>query len=100
MIKTFQTDSQGAFIEKDPGSTLDYSFDWTAWLATSAGDAIASSTWTNPGLTAGVATFAAGVTTVYLSGGVAGIIYTVTNTIVTTGGRTEKRSFRIIGKTQ
>jgi hypothetical protein len=76
---------------KDPSSTLDYGFDWTAWLTGS--EVISTSTWTVPtGLTKVTDEHANKTTTIWLTGGTKGQIYTVTNRIVTTGGRTEERS--------
>jgi hypothetical protein len=78
---------------KDPDAILDYAVDWSRWLA---GDAIAASTWFVPtGLTKATESNTATKATVWLSGGVAGQTYTVTNRITTTGGRTEDRSFTI-----
>ena len=39
----FRTDRLGAFIDKDPDATLDYSMDWSDWLA--QGDALATQEW-------------------------------------------------------
>lgn len=78
---------------KDPDEVLDYGFDWAAWLE---GDTITSSTWVVPvGLTKGSDTFDATSTTVWLSGGVSGSVYTVLNRVVTAGGRTAERALRI-----
>lgn len=80
-------------FKKDPNAVLDYSIDWTRWLA---GDQIATSQWQVPvGLTMITDTATTTKTTVWLSGGVAGQSYTVTNRITTTGGRTEDRSFTL-----
>lgn len=76
---------------KDPNAVLDYSVDWSRWLA---GDEISTSEWIVPaGLTKITDTMTTTKTTVWLSGGTADQSYTVTNRIVTTGGRTEDRSF-------
>jgi hypothetical protein len=78
---------------KDPNAVLDYSIDWSRWLA---GDEIATSEWTIPAPLAKVSdTKTTTKTTMWLSGGVAGQSYTVTNRITTIGGRTEDRSFLI-----
>jgi hypothetical protein len=78
---------------KDPHAVLDYTIDWTRWLA---GDQIATSAWLVPtGLTKVGDSKTASSATVWLSGGMAGQMYTVTNRITTTGGRTEDRSFTI-----
>lgn len=79
---------------KDPGSTLDYQIDWSAWLET--GDTIESSTWVVPaGLTEVSDSATDDATTVWLSGGTAGASYTVVNQITTTGGRITERSIEI-----
>jgi hypothetical protein len=76
---------------KDPDAVLDYSVDWTRWLA---GDQIATSTWTVPdGIEKTADTHAPDKTTIWLRGGTAGQSYSVTNRITTTGGRTDERSF-------
>lgn len=90
----FNKDSKGYWIEKDPGAELDYSMDWTAWLQ--AGETIMSSTWTvSAGMTKVSESSGASTTTVWLSGGVAGREYMVTNEIVTSAGRRDDRSFRL-----
>lgn len=94
-------------FQKDPNAILDYTVDWSAWLA--SGETISTSTWTaSTGIT--IATTPApsntGTTaTVWLSGGtvnggeelgVSGGIsqraYRVTNRITTSAGRTDDRS--------
>ena len=77
---------------KDPDATLDYLIDWSDWLDD---DTISTSTWTvADGITqeAG-ATKTATTTTVWISGGTAGMSYAVTNHIVTTAGREDDRTF-------
>jgi len=78
---------------KDPNAVLDYSIDWTRWLA---GDQIAASEWIVPsGLTKMADSKTSTSATVWLSGGTAGQSYIVTNRITTAAGRTEDRSFTI-----
>ncbi len=78
---------------KDPNAVLDYSIDWTRWLA---GDQIAASEWIVPSeLTRMADSKTATSATVWLSGGTAGQSYIVTNRITTAAGRTEDRSFTI-----
>lgn len=92
----FVVDKNGvAGIEKDPDSVLDYKIDWTPWLGA---DEIANSTWTvsDPTLVVGVTNHSQTQAVVWLSGGVAGAVYTVTNHITTSGGRQEDRSFEVI----
>ncbi len=77
---------------KDPDAVLDYSVDWSKWLA---GDQIETSAWffSDPVLQPSDDSNTTTRTTVWLSGGMAGQSYTVTNGIVTSGGRTDDRSF-------
>ncbi|MCC6362142.1 MAG: hypothetical protein IT165_01380 [Bryobacterales bacterium] len=78
---------------KDPNAVLDYYVDWTRWLN---GDAIATSVWAvTAGLTVANDTHTTTAATVWLSGGVVGETYRVTNRITTAGGRTEDRSFDV-----
>jgi hypothetical protein len=80
---------------KDPDAVLDYSVDWSRWLA---GDEISSSEWL---LENGAAiekvtdTNTTTSATVWLRGGDAGTTYLVTNRIVTTGGRTDDRTITV-----
>lgn len=81
-------------FQKDPEAVLDYSFDWTPWLA--AGETITSKTVTVPtGLTLDASNEAAGVVTAWISGGTAGTAYRVECLIVTSEGRTDERSITI-----
>lgn len=79
---------------KDPQATLDYAVDWTDWLN---GDTLLSSSWDVPeGLAKEADAFtAAGVATVWLSGGDDGTTYRLTNHVVTAGNRTDERTFTI-----
>lgn len=80
---------------KDPNDILDYTMDWSSWLG--GVDTITSSTFTIPsGLTSVVDTHGSSTATVWLSGGIVGQSYTVTNQISTLGGRTVERSFQIV----
>jgi len=79
---------------KDPDAVLDYSIEWSKWLA---GDQIQTSAWSvsDPALEAAEDSNTATRTTVWLSGGTVGQLYIVTNRITTSGGRTDERSFVI-----
>lgn len=78
---------------KDPDAIVDYTIDWTDWLA---GDTIQTSTWTAPaGITVSSESETTTKATVFLSGGTAGKVYLVTNRIVTAAGRTEERSLTV-----
>lgn len=86
---------------KDSDAVLDYTLDWSQWLTTA--DTITASTYTvTPSETGGVTvddqSFTGTKTTVWLSGGVAGQKYFVTNHITTSGGRQDDRSLRITVK--
>lgn len=79
---------------KDPADVDAFRIDWSQYLTN---DSIASSAWTaGAGIVVDSDTFIALQTTVWLSGGVAGTTYTVTNTITTNAGRTLERSFRVV----
>jgi hypothetical protein len=81
-------------IPKDPEAVLDYGRDWSPWLET--GDTITSSEWSVPAELTVVADGHTGtITTVWLSGGVRGIDYKITNKITTAQGRTDERSMVI-----
>lgn len=78
---------------KDPDAVLDYSVDWSLWLA---GDQIASSEWLlEQGVEKVTDTNTATKATVWLRGGQAGTTYLVTNRIVTAGGRTDDRTISV-----
>lgn len=78
---------------KDPSATLDYSWDWSAWLD-EVGDTIASATVTVPaGLTAvGVPVVAEDVVTQRVSGGTVDDAYTLVCQITTVDGLVDERS--------
>lgn len=80
-------------FSKDPTSDLDYICDWSEWLGA---DTIESSTWqVPPELNNTGDDFNTSVTTIWLGAGVAGNTYTLTNTIVTVGGRTVERDIKL-----
>jgi hypothetical protein len=80
--------------EKDPSDTTDYSMSWH-FLGT---DTISTSTWASDGLTIGVSTIDGLVTNVFISGGTAGVIHNLTNTITSGMGRTLQRTVYIAVK--
>lgn len=83
-----------ADFTKDPDDILDYGFDWSAWLSNA--ETISSSTWIlSPGITQNSATNTTTATTIWLSSGVAGQPYSVTNRITTNQGRTVDRTMTI-----
>lgn len=84
---------------KDPDAVLDYQIDWSSWLAT--GETISSSDWVvQTGITENSASNTTTTATIWLSGGTAGVTYTVTNRIVTTASRTNDRSLYITVREQ
>ncbi len=86
---------------KDPDAKLDYGFDWKApsedggpWLAN--GETIVTSTWNVPiGITKESDSADDTETVIWLSGGVVGIEYKITNQIVTNAGRKDNRTMKI-----
>jgi len=82
------------FFIKDPDATLDFAFDWSAWLAT--GETIADHTITaQAGITVESSSEAAGVVTVWLSGGTAVTVYTVACEVTTSAGRVDERTISV-----
>lgn len=79
--------------QKDPGATLNYTVDWSAWLGA---DTIATSTFTVPsGITKDAESNTTTTATVKLSGGTDGSDYSVVNRITTAGGLTDERTIQI-----
>lgn len=101
----YENDNAGAFIRKDPGSTLDYTIDWTDWLGSDTIDSVAyaitsdaegSPTLATSTAIGGSATSVSGKTTkINLTAGTSGVVYQVTATLTTAGDRIVKRSFRV-----
>lgn len=78
---------------KDHDATLDYGIDWEPFLN---GDLLTGSSWAVPGgITQVTASFTTTTTTVWLSGGTIGSIYTITNHVSTALGRIDERSIDI-----
>lgn len=74
---------------KSPASIFDYTIDWTDELG---GDTIVTSTWAvDNGLTQDSESETTTTTTIFVSGGVAGTVYQLTNTI-TSASRTYEQS--------
>lgn len=100
-ITGYKKDTVGAYIDKDPGARLIYSMDWSEWLPT--GDTLSTATYVISTITGDAAPIVkhqegvegGTVSFVELSGGTAKEIYTVTATITTTDGNTDKRRFRL-----
>jgi hypothetical protein len=83
------------WIAHAPGSDLDYSVDWSAWMA--AGETIVNSAWTaTAGITMSRSTVLGGTLAVaFAAGGVAGQEYVLTNTIATSEGRVDSRTITL-----
>lgn len=84
-----------AFPPKDPAAVLDYEFDWSAWLAD--GETITGTPLIEaPGLTVnppGKETQVAdGKVTFWIGGGAAETFYDVACKVVTSAGRTDRRT--------
>lgn len=78
---------------KDPSARLDYTWDWTAWLA-EVSDAVSSATVVVPaGLTAvGLPVIDGGFVTQRVEGGTVEAAYRMVCQIVTVGGLIDERS--------
>lgn len=84
---------------KDPGSTLDWQFNWASWLEN--GEAVTGSTFVaDSGITIASNSFTATTATVWLAGGTAGTKYKVTNSVTTNQGRSDERSITIWASTR
>lgn len=78
----------------DPEAVLDYSFDWTQWLA--EGETITSYVVTvAAGITSVIDSETDGVVTVWLTGGTNGTRYRIECLVNTSEGRTDERSFYV-----
>ena len=84
---------------KDPSAILDYSVDWTAWLATD--ELIDTAVWDVP---AGISSVAQSNTdytaTIRLGGGSVSTSYEISCTITTTTGQVDTRTFSVTCKDQ
>lgn len=85
-------------VTKDPSAVLDYKWDWSAWMPEN--DRIVASEFTvdSPAVIVEDSLFDNLTSTAWLSGGVAGETYVVTNHIVTEDGRQDDRSIKIVCK--
>lgn len=79
-------------FDKDPNAVLDYTFDWSAWLVA---DTISTSTMTGSGVTIASNTNTTTTATAWVTGGTLGKQATITNRIVTAGGRTDERTITL-----
>lgn len=89
---------------KDPDSKLDYEINWLNWLTSidvvtgiPVIDTIASSAWVDvhSDLTVETDHFTDSTTTVWLTGGVIGETYEVTNRITTAAGRIQDQTVKL-----
>ncbi len=88
-------DATGAYWVKDPAAVLDVGFDWSGWLTTAQAPSLDASVWSaDAGLTLSGPQELDGVTSVLVSGGVAGQDYEVSNT-VTSGVLVDVRRVRV-----
>jgi hypothetical protein len=92
---TAPTPTNTRFKVKNPGSTVDYQFSWTEYLAAQS-DSISTATCVvdNPtgsedDLTINSVSHDSTTVTVWVSAGVVGTIYQLTNTVTTAGTRTD-----------
>ena len=87
-----------ASFVKDPQAVLDYTIDWSPWLAD---DLIVDSTWSVVGdvvLQDGVVY--ASITQIWASGGTEGTLADLTNHVVTAAGREDDRTIRLLLRQQ
>ncbi len=98
MTTTFDlTNALKPTILKSLGTALEYSWDWSEWLAR-VNDSLASATVINVvGITVGLVTVAGAVVTAIVSAGTVGT-GSATCRIVTAGGRIEERTmyFKVV----
>lgn len=83
---------------KDPGATVDYSFDWAAWLT--GDEAITETSWRIEPAGAGAPTLSSAVAAgarrgIFVAGGTRGQRYQLTCTVETDAGRTAERSLTL-----
>ena len=108
-ITGFNKDSKGIFIVKDPTANVAYTLDWTEYLPT--GQTISSATVTIGTVSGDLAPLAlptdasTDVTIVSntkvkirLNAGSSGNVYPIACTVVTDGGDTDTRRFRVVVK--
>ena len=99
MTTGFEKINQSLYIDKDPEAVLNYTFDWTDWLA---GDTLSTQTYTiqtrtnDPApLTRVTSSIVGNKTYIRLSGGQIDKTYLVTVKITTGAGFTDRRNFRV-----
>lgn len=81
--------------KKDPNAVLDYTFDWSAWLAPLV-DTISTVTWLpDAGLTVVSSSNTTTTATAFVSGGTVDTALNLTCRITTAGGRTDDRTITL-----
>ena len=78
----------------DPQAVLDYKFDWSRWLEPE--EQITSATLAASGVTIGSHQVAVAAVTAWVSGGVVGTTARITCHIVTSQGREDDRTMRLL----
>lgn len=78
--------------KQDPEAELDWVFDWGQWLEELETITSASFT-TDPGITVVSSSHTTKTAKVWLTGGTEGQVYRITCRVVTSGGRTDDRTF-------
>lgn len=82
---------------KDPGATLDYSIDWTDWLADVPGDSLASlAVVSSANINVPAQGIVGAVTAIMARGGVAGAKETATLRVTTALGRIDERTITLM----
>ena len=99
-ISGFEQSIQDLTTRKDTNAQLIYTFDWSDWLP--SGTTISTNTYTVETITGDASPLTKTAqsntnttTTIKVSAGTAGKVYKIFNTIITSGGLTDKRYFRI-----
>ena len=85
-----------AIFLKDPAAVIDYAVDWQA--AYLAGQSVVESVWAvvpGGGLAVAASSHDAGRSTATLTGGVAGCVYRLTNSVTFSDGRSDERSLDV-----
>ncbi len=84
-------------FEHAPLAKLDYGFDWTLWL--DSAETITSSSWEAPvDLIKSNEQNLAGVTSLFVEGGVVNTRYEIINSITTSSGRKDSRTITLFCK--
>ena len=78
---------------KDPDAVLDFTFDWSEWLAD--GETISSHTVTVSGVTRDSSTNTTTTVTAWISGGTVSAPATVACRVTTSAGRTDERTISL-----